>query len=94
MKKELKGYISELEKIIKDNNIYKGLDEEVLIWIRFFQHERFIHLLVTIFVGISTILFLLGFLLFDNIHLRVVFWSHIFHGDTTFTARFYNSNKK
>ena len=73
MKIKLKDYIRELEDKIEKKEIEKDLSEEVLAWIRFFQHERFIHLLVTIFVGISTVLFLLGFLFFENIPLLLLF---------------------
>lgn len=73
MKLKLNNYISELEDKIKNNKIDKDLDEEVLTTIGFFQHERFVHLLVTVFVGISCILFLLGTLQFGIIGLFLLF---------------------
>ena len=73
MKLKLNNYISELENKIKNNKIDKDLDEEVLTTIGFFQHERFVHLLVTVFVGISCILFLLGTLQFGIIGLFLLF---------------------
>ena len=41
-------------KLARDKKVKK---EELLTNIKFFQHERLIHLLVTIFLGIATILF-------------------------------------
>ena len=73
MKLKLSNYISELENKIKNNKIDKDLAEEVLTTIGFFQHERFVHLLVTVFVGISCILFLLGSLHFGLIGLFLLF---------------------
>ncbi len=73
MKLKLNNYISELEDKIKNNKIEKGLAEEVLTTIGFFQHERFVHLLVTVFVGISCILFLLGTLQFELTGLLLLF---------------------
>ena len=73
MKLKLSNYISELENKIKSNEIDKDLAEEVLTTIGFFQHERFVHLLVTVFVGISCILFLLGSLHFGLIGLFLLF---------------------
>ena len=73
MKLKLNNYINELEDKIKNNKIEKDLDKEVLTTIAFFQHERFVHLLVTVFVGISCILFLLGTLQFGIIGLFLLF---------------------
>ncbi len=73
MKLKLNNYICELEDKIKNNKIDKNLDEEVLTTIQFFQHERFVHLLVTVFVGISCILFLLGTLQFGLSGLLLLF---------------------
>lgn len=73
MKLKLNNYICELEDKIKNNKIDKDLDEEVLRTIQFFQHERFVHLLVTVFVGISCILFLLGTLQFGLFGLLILF---------------------
>lgn len=69
MRKELLDYIDYVEK----NKNKKNLKEELLIKIQFFQHERLIHLIVTFFTGISTILFLLGFLILESLPLFVLF---------------------
>lgn len=51
MKKYLDSYIIEIDNLINKKNI-KNIDEVIekhLIKISFFQHERLIHLLVTLF---------------------------------------------
>lgn len=73
MRQKLGDYIKELESKIKSNKIEKDLDEEVLTKIKFFQHERLIHLIVTFFVGISCILFMLGYLCLDKFELLLLF---------------------
>ena len=73
MKIKLSDYIKDLEEKIKSKKIDKGLAEDVLTWISFFQHERLIHLIVTFFVGVGTILFLLGSLYFESIGLLCLF---------------------
>ena len=52
MKRALLDYLKELEES-------KNIDEERLLKnIEIFQHERLIHLIVTVFVGISTLILL------------------------------------
>ena len=72
MKKKLSVYIQELEEEIKEKKIESN-PEDVLEWIQFYQHERLIHLIVTFFVGIGCILFLLGTLAFETISLLLLF---------------------
>ncbi len=55
MKKYINDYIKEIESKDKMN---KEEIEELLIKIKFFSHERLIHLLVTMFFALFTILFL------------------------------------
>ena len=62
--------IKEIEKEIENNSITK---EDLLIKIKFLQHERLIHFLVTFFTGLSTIMFLLGSLYIENIFLLILF---------------------
>lgn len=64
MKDYLYNYIKEIDNLINSN---KKINDDVinnhLIKISFFQHERLIHLLVTIFYGLLFIIFMtLGFL--------------------------------
>ena len=72
MKKKLDIYVKELEQEIENMNISTS-PEEVLEWIKFYQHERLIHLIVTFFVGISCVLFLLGTLAFELLALLLLF---------------------
>jgi len=71
MRKKLYNYIKYLEEnLSKKQTIEK---EAVLTEISFYQHERLVHLLVTILTGISTILFFVGFLILENISLLILF---------------------
>ena len=59
MKKYLYNYIDEIDKKIEDKETnINDLIESHLIKIKFFQHERLIHLLVTLSYVIYMILFL------------------------------------
>ena len=61
MKKYLTEYIISIDNIIKTKKITKEVIEEHLIKISFFQHERLIHLLVTLAYGLITVLgFIIG----------------------------------
>lgn len=69
MKKYLYDYIKNIDLILKENKKvdYKKLKEEHLIKIKFFQHERLIHLIVTLFYALFTFIvfsFIKIFLLF------------------------------
>ena len=70
MKKKLSEFIKEQEE---KKDYSKKEIQDLLTWISFFQHERFIHLIVTFFTGIGTILFLLGALVLENIPLLILF---------------------
>jgi len=53
MKKYLSDYIEEIDSKIKDKDTnFKELEKSHLIKINFFQHERLIHLLVTLFYAL------------------------------------------
>lgn len=78
MKIKLKDYIKELEEKINHKKIEKEEIENLYTWILFFQHERLVHLIVTFFTGISTILFLLGLLYFSTIPLLLLFLITLF----------------
>lgn len=49
MKKYLYDYIKEIDEIIENKKINQKIIDEHLTKIQFFQHERLIHLLVTLF---------------------------------------------
>ena len=57
MKKYLKEYVAEIDKLLESDvdNITEVIDKH-LIKINFFQHERLIHLLVTLAYAIMTII--------------------------------------
>lgn len=48
MKRYLYDYIEHIDKIIKEDRVNNQLVDEHLIKINFFQHERVIHLFVTL----------------------------------------------
>ncbi len=56
MREYLGDYVKETDKKIKDKNITDKDIENHLIKIKFFQHERLIHLLVTLFYGVFVFL--------------------------------------
>ena len=59
MKKYLYNYIKEIDIILDDNKkISEDLIKKHLIKINFFQHERLIHLLVTLFYAIIFLIFM------------------------------------
>ena len=71
MRYDLKNYLTEIDKILSENKI-KNKDEILenhLHQISFFQHERFVHLIV----GICTTLFLLFGILLSNIYVLLLF---------------------
>ena len=73
MKMKLGDYISNVENELKNKKVSDTLASEILTQISFFQHERLVHLIVTFFTGISTILFLLGFLFLENLAIFLLF---------------------
>jgi len=52
MRKSIGDYIKEIDKEIDKTKDLSKLKEEHLIKIGFYQHERLIHLLVTLFYGV------------------------------------------
>ena len=60
MREYIKSYIKEMDEFLNNKNHQniKEVIENHLIKISFFQHERLIHLLVTLFYAIITVLFL------------------------------------
>ena len=64
MKKYLYDYIKEIDNTLENNKtIEKSLIDKHLIKIEFFQHERLIHLLVTLFYALFLFIFIfLGFI--------------------------------
>lgn len=56
MRKSIGDYIKEIDDIIDKTKDLEKLKEEHLIKIGFYQHERLIHLLVTLFYGLFMLL--------------------------------------
>lgn len=77
MKDNLKEYLTDIDNIISNeqNTNLSQIINNHLTQIKFFQHERLVHLIVTVFVGSMTILFLLFGLLTNNIYLYILFAS-------------------
>lgn len=69
MEERLKTYLTYAEKAVEegmDGADREQLRKEMLVQIRFFQHERLIHLIVTITFAILTLLSLIGCFLVEN----------------------------
>ncbi len=63
MKIYLYNYIKEIDKLLTKEKKTDEMIQNHLIKINFFQHERLIHLLVTLFYGVLFLIFLgLGFI--------------------------------
>ena len=58
MKKYLTNYIVDVEKMLKKEHILKEDLDEVKLKIMFFQHERLIHLIVTLFFSLFALIFM------------------------------------
>lgn len=59
MKNELKAYIEKMNALIESGEITQEMLKSMLVSIGFFQHERLIHLLVTLAFAVMTIFSLL-----------------------------------
>lgn len=74
MKERLLKYLNDIDTLLQKGTT---VTEEIIsyhkVQISFFQHERLIHLLVTMFVGLLAILFLLVGLSIENIALLLIF---------------------
>lgn len=74
MKERILNYVAETDKLIQSHKkVTKERLEYHLIQIEQFQHERLIHLIVTVFVGLLAMAFFLFGLLIENIGLLIVF---------------------
>ena len=57
MKKEISAYIDEIRRILTEKDkVTPELLASMLIRIKFYQHERFIHLIVTMTFAVMTVL--------------------------------------
>ena len=73
MKKQIKEYIKEVEEKIYKNEITQEYKKDMLNYISFYQHERLIHLIVTLFVGICAIIFFLAMLYLEKLTITIIF---------------------
>ncbi len=72
MKKMINEYISFIEEKINTKKIDKSICDDLLIKISFFQHERLIHFLVTMLVGLITVILLITNLFIENIFVLIL----------------------
>ncbi len=77
MEKRLKSYLAYMEKLrAREGELHAGDAEEIisdlLVQIRFFQHERLVHLIVTAVFAILTVLAFLGCILTSRWELLVL----------------------
>lgn len=75
MEKRLKDYLAWMEELNPEClslQEKENLRREVLVQIQFFQHERFIHLIVTVTFAILTVMSVLGFVATAQIGLLVL----------------------
>ena len=59
MKNELKAYIEKMTASIEGGDITREMLNSMLVSIGFFQHERLVHLLVTLAFAVMTVLSLM-----------------------------------
>lgn len=84
MKKYLYNYIENIDSKIKENNISEKIKKEHLVKINFFQHERLVHLIVTlsfsilVFLSVYMIKYHFAFI-FVNIILLICLTFYIIH---------------
>lgn len=76
MRKYLSEYIEYIEKILENPIKYSDKLSEItanhLVKIQFFQHERIVHLLVTILFALMTLGSMIGFVVTSNVGLFVL----------------------
>ena len=72
MKKMINEYINFIEEKINTKKIDKSLVEDLLVKISFFQHERIVHFLVTMLVGLITVILLVVNLFIENIFVLIL----------------------
>lgn len=79
MEKRLKNYILWIEETLEQENAERmtaeerqALREELLVQIGFFQHERLVHLIVTVTFALLTMLGILGCVLSPELMLFVL----------------------
>lgn len=75
MGKKLRAYLVQVEDLLKHDlseEQRKSHKEDLLVHIHFFQHERLIHLIVTVTVALLTLLSFLGTLAIPDNRMYIV----------------------
>ena len=75
MGKKLKNYILELQKLLDSNEQIDDIEafkRELLVEIQFWQHERLIHLMVTILFALLTISMIIVLFFYASIQVLVL----------------------
>jgi len=72
MKRTINGYIELVEKKILSKKVDSSFIDDLLIKISFYQHERLIHFLVTMLVGLITVILLVVNLFIENIFILIL----------------------
>ena len=89
MGKQIIIKVNEAEDFLKNGTAGEREDflEYMSRWIGYFQHERFVHLMVTLFFALYTMVMLFAFIYFNNILWGLLFL--IFGVTTCFYIRHY-----
>ena len=77
MKQSIKNYVKDIDKKLTEKTDFNELKKEHLIKIGFYQHERLIHLLVTLFYALFMSIFIL-LSYYNPLFLLIVFILMIF----------------
>ena len=75
MGKKLKEYIIQLQKLLESGENIENIEElkkELLVEIGFWQHERLIHLLVTILFALMTMAVFMVLLFYQQISMLIL----------------------
>lgn len=59
MKKRIKNYLNCIDTLLNENSAdtdWQAVTEEHLVQVSFFQHERLVHLIVTVVFGLLTVM--------------------------------------
>ncbi len=75
MGKKLKAYIRSFQKLLESNQKIENIDaikKELLTEIQFWQHERFIHLIVTVLFALLTMMVVVSLFFYKSIFVLVL----------------------
>jgi Flp pilus assembly protein TadB len=73
MKIKLQDYIKELEKKVRKNEVSEKLANEAKDYVDYYQHERLIKLITSLFMGAVVLSFLVCGLCFENLLMYAIF---------------------